>query len=331
MKKIILTGDRPTGKLHLGHYLGSLLNRVKLQDKYDEFIMIADAQALTDNANKPQKVRDNILEVALDNLACGLNQKKVTIFIQSMVPEITELFMYFLNLVTLARLQRNPTVRLEMKQKSFTANVPVGFLVYPISQAADILAFKPALVPVGEDQLPMIEQTNEIAEKFNKTYGKIFHKIEALVPKFSRLPGIDGKNKMSKSLNNAIYLADSYEEIKKKVMSMYTDPNHIHVNDPGKVEDNIVFIYLDIFDPDKKQLEKIKEHYRRGGVGDIAIKERLINILEKLIKPIRERRKKLAESPKEILKILKNGTAKAREIADKTLTEVKQVMKINYF
>jgi tryptophanyl-tRNA synthetase len=331
MKKTILTGDRPTGKLHLGHYVGSLLNRIELQEKHNQFVMIADAQALTDNAENPSKIRENVLEVALDYLAVGIDPNKTTIFIQSLVPELPELTMYFLNLVTLARLQRNPTVKSEMTQKGFGADVPAGFLIYPISQAADILAFKTDLVPVGEDQLPMIEQANEIVEKFNRFYGPVFKKVKAELSETGRLLGIDGKSKMSKSLDNAIYLSDTPEEIKKKVMDMYTDPGHIHAEDPGKVEGNIVFSYLDAFDADKKELEKIKESYRRGGLGDVALKERLINILEELINPIRERREILSKNPKAIMSMLETGSEKARAIAKETLSEAKKAMQLNYF
>jgi len=258
-QQVVLTGDRPTGKLHLGHYVGSLLQRVELQEKYTQFVMIADIQALTDNFEHPEKVRNNVLEVTLDNLAVGVDPAKTTFFIQSQIPEITELTIYFLNLVTLARLKRNPTVKDEMKQKGYGENVPAGFLMYPVSQAADILFCKASLVPVGEDQLPMIEQTNEIVEKFNRLYGETFQKVKALIPETSRLVGIDGKTKMSKSLGNAIFLADSPKEIEEKVMAMYTDPGHIHAKDPGKVEGNVVFTYLDTFDSDKKEVEKIKK------------------------------------------------------------------------
>lgn len=346
MKKIILTGDRPTGRLHIGHYVGSLRNRVLLQNSndYDEFyIMIADAQALTDNFDNPDKVRNNILEVALDYLACGLDPNKVTFFVQSCVPELCELTFYYMNLVTLSRLQRNPTVKAELQQKDFSGSIPVGFMVYPISQAADITAFKANIIPVGDDQLPMIEQTNEIVRKFNSIYGNTLVEAEAFLPTNKlcfRLPGIDGLNKMSKSLNNCIYLSDSEEEIKKKVMSMYTDPNHIKIEDPGKVEGNTVFIYLEAFVedehfkkylPDYKNLEELKEHYQRGGLGDVKIKSFLNDVLQELLRPIREKREKLSQDLPTIYKILKDGSDKASREAAKTLKDVKKSMKINYF
>jgi len=330
--KIVLTGDRPTGRLHLGHFVGSIQNRVKLQNEADQsFYMIADIQGLTDNANNPQKIRDNVIEVALDNLACGVDPKKTIIFIQSEIPEIAELTVLFLNLVTLARLKRNPTVKDEMKQKGFGENVPAGFLVYPVSQAADILFCKSTLIPVGEDQKPMIEQTNEIVDDFNRFYGQTFNRVKHLVGDIPRLIGTDGGVKMGKSLNNGIYLADSLEEITKKVMSMYTDPTHIHVEDPGKVEGNVVFSYLDIFDTDKPGLEDLKNQYRKGGLGDVIIKKRLIIILENIIKPIREKRNELSKNPDEIMKILEDGTKRARIIAKETMAEVKNALKINYF
>lgn len=330
-KKTILTGDRPTGKLHLGHYVGSLANRVKLQDTYRQFIIIADMQALTDNAEDPQKVRDNILEVALDYLAVGIDPKKSTIFIQSLIPEISELAMYFMNLVTLARAERNPTVKDEMRQKGFGADVPVGFLAYPISQAADILAFKADLVPVGNDQEPMIEQTNEIAEKFNRIYAPVFSAVKALISETPRLIGTDGKAKMSKSLGNTILLSDSDAVIAKKVMDMYTDPNHVRAEDPGTVEGNVVFTYLDLFDPEKAELRKLKEQYRAGGLGDVVLKKRLIEILRNLIGPMRDRRGKFAEDPAEVKKMLRDGTDRARVVVQETLHEVKHAMKIDYF
>jgi tryptophanyl-tRNA synthetase len=330
-KKIILTGDRPTGKLHLGHYVGSLANRVKLQDEYRQFIIMADMQALTDNAETPEKVRDNILEVALDYLAVGIDPKKSTIFIQSLIPEISELAMYFMNLVTLARAERNPTVKDEMKQKGFGADVPLGFLVYPVSQAADILAFKADLVPVGADQEPMIEQTNEVVEKFNRLYAPIFGKVKSLISNAPRLVGTDGKAKMSKSLGNTILLSDTDAAIAEKVMEMYTDPNHIRVADPGTVEGNVVFIYLDLFDPDKKEIQKLKERYRAGGLGDIVLKKRLTEILQNLIRPMRERREEFAKDPAAVKKILKDGTEEARTVVQATLREVKHAMKIDYF
>lgn len=328
---IILTGDRPTGKLHLGHYVGSLANRVKLQDKHRQFIIIADMQALTDNAEDPTKVRDSILEVALDYLAVGIDPQKSTIFIQSLIPEISELAMYFMNLVTLARAERNPTVKDEMRQKGFGTDVPMGFLAYPISQAADILAFKANLVPVGNDQEPMIEQTNEIAEKFNRIYAPVFPKVKALISEAPRLVGIDGKAKMSKSLDNTILLSDSGRAIEKKVMDMYTDPKHVHASDPGMVEGNVVFTYLDLFDADKAGVQKLKKQYRAGGLGDVLLKKRLTGILQTLIRPMRERREKFAEDPSVVSKMLQNGTERARIVVGETLRDVKHAMKIDYF
>lgn len=331
-KKVILTGDRPSGALHLGHYLGSLKNRVALQDTYDQFVMIADVQALAANAGEPQKVRENILQVALDYLAVGINPQTTTIFIQSMIPEVAELTVYFLNLVTVARLQRNPTVKEEMKQKGFEASIPAGFLMHPINQAADIAIFKANLVPVGQDQLPMIEQAAELVRSFNRIYEPILIEPEALVPKDgARLPGIDGKAKMSKSLGNAIFLSDSADEINKKVMSMYTDPNHVHVNDPGTVEGNMVFTYLDIFDPNTAEVEALKEHYRRGGLGDVTIKKRLNTILQDFIAPIRARRDEFAKDPATVMTMLQKGTQRARSVAAQTMSEVRNAMKINYF
>lgn len=330
-KKIILTGDRPTGPLHLGHYVGSLKARVELQNKYNTYIIIADAQALTDNADSPEKIRKNIFEVASDYLSVGINPKVSTIFIQSFVPELAELTMYFLNLVTLSRLERNPTVKSEMKQRGFGGNVPAGFLTYPVSQAADIAAFKADLVPVGEDQLPMIEQTVEIIRKFNKIYSPVLVEPKALISKISRLPGIDGKAKMSKSLGNAIYLSDSTDVVAKKVMAMYTDPKHIHVENPGRVEGNVVFTYLDAFDSDLKEIEKLKKQYRRGGLGDVAIKKRLIEVLENFLTPIRKKRAEFAKNPKAIMEILEEGTKKARIAASQTLAEVRRAMKLDYF
>jgi len=331
-EKIALTGDRPTGKLHLGHFVGSIQTRLKLQNESDmSFYMVADIQALTDNSENPDKVRNNVLEVALDNLACGIDPKKTTMFIQSQIPEIAELTVLFLNLVTLARLKRNPTVKDEMKQKGFGEDVPAGFLAYPISQAADILFCKSNLIPVGEDQLPVIEQVNEIVLKFNSLYGETFQKVKPVLSQTTRLVGTDGNSKMGKSLNNGIYLSDSYEEISKNVMNMYTDPKHIHVNDPGNVEGNVVFTYLDIFDDNKKEVEELKEQYKKGGLGDVVIKKRLIEVLEKLIKPIREKREELAKDPKKVMKILEDGTKKAREIAKETMIEVRKAVKIDYF
>ncbi|MCX6753308.1 MAG: tryptophan--tRNA ligase [Candidatus Nomurabacteria bacterium] len=331
-EKIVLTGDRPTGKLHLGHFVGSIQNRLKLQDEAKKsFYMVADMQALTDNAENPEKIRINTLEVALDNLACGLDPAKTTMFIQSQIPEIAELALLFMNLVTLARLKRNPTVKSEMQQKGFGEDVPTGFLVYPVSQAADILFAKANLIPVGEDQKPMIEQTNEIVDTFNRIYGDTFNRVSHLVGETPRLVGTDGNSKMSKSLNNGIYLSDSDETIEKKVMEMYTDPNHIHVTDPGKVEGNVVFMYLDIFDTNKEEVTDLKKQYEAGGLGDVAIKKRLAKVLSEIITPIREKREKLAENPKMVMDILEEGTEKAREEAIQTLNEVRRAMKIDFF
>ena len=329
---IVLTGDRPTGKLHLGHYIGSIQNRVALQDKYKHcFYMIADVQALTDNAENPDKVRKNVIEVALDNLAAGVDPKKTTFFIQSQIPEIAELTVVFLNLVTLARLRRNPTVKAEMKQKGFGENVPAGFLVYPISQAADILFCGSNIIPVGEDQLPVIEQDNEIVAKFNSVYGETFRKIKPVLSDTPRLIGIDGNAKASKSLGNAIYLDDSSAEVEKKVMMMYTDPGHIHASDPGKVEGNVVFTYLDIFDRDEMEVKKLKQQYKKGGLGDVAIKKRLSGVLEGVIGPIRDRRRKLAKDPSYVRDILLEGTERTREIAKETMIKVRKAIKIDYF
>ena len=331
-RTIALTGDRPTGRLHIGHFVGSIQNRVKMQKEADLFFYeIADIQALTDNADNPEKVRNNVLEVALDNLACGIDPDKTIMFIQSEVPEIAELTILFMNLVTLARLKRNPTVKDEMKQKGFEENVPVGFLTYPISQAADILAFRANLIPVGEDQLPVLEQANEIVVDFNRLYGKTFDKIKNLVGDTPRLMGIDGNAKMGKSLDNAIYLSDSYQEISKKVMSMYTDPNHIHVNDTGDTKNNVVFKYLEIFDLEKDEVKKLKKQYEAGGLGDVVIKKRLIEVMESVIGPIRQRREELAKEPDKIMKILEEGTEKARKYARSTMEEVREKIKIAYF
>jgi len=330
MKKVILTGDRPTGKLHLGHYIGSLKNRVKLQDKYDQFVMIADVQALTDNFEHPEKVRENILEVAMDYLAVGIDPKKTTILVQSMIPEIAELTVFFLNLVTVAKLERNPTVKDEIKQKNFGKQIPVGFFVYPVSQAADILSVKADLVPVGADQLPMIEQTNEVGQRFNRLYKPVFKKVSGLLGDFPRLVGTDGKSKMSKSLDNCVYLSDSKKEIERRVMSMYTDPGHVRISDPGKIQGNAVFTYLDAFDPNKKEVAQLKTLYRKGGLGDVVLKKRLIEVLENLIGPMRKRREELARDKSFVKKVLKTGTAKARERAKQTTREVKKAMKIDY-
>jgi tryptophanyl-tRNA synthetase len=337
-KKIILTGDRPTGKLHIGHYVGSLKGRVELQNsgEFETFIMIADAQALTDNAKNPEKVRENVLQVALDYLAVGIDPAKTTIFIQSQIPQLPELAMFYANLVSIARLERNPTVKTEIKQKNFGEGVPSGFVFYPISQAADITAFKATHVPVGEDQLPMIELTREIARSFNQTYAsQILVEPEAVLPQAGierRLPGINGMNdKMSKSLNNGIYLGDSFEEMRDKVMKMYTDPDHIRVEDPGKIEGNVVFAYLDVFAEDKAKVAEMKAHYQQGGLGDVAVKRYLIEELDKVLKPIRERRAELAKDPSAVYEILRQGSERAEQVAAATLREVKSAMRINYF
>jgi tryptophanyl-tRNA synthetase len=330
--KVVMTGDRPTGKLHLGHFVGSIQNRVKLQNEADKsYYMVADIQALTSNAENPEKIRENVKEIVLDNLACGIDPNKTTMFIQSQIPEIAELTVLFLNLVTLARLKRNPTVKDEMKDKRYGEDVPAGFLMHPISQAADILFCKSNIVPVGEDQKPMIEQTNEIVETFNRYYGQIFSHVNHLVGDTPRLIGIDGGAKMGKSLNNAIYLSDNFDEISKKVMSMYTDPNHIHVEDKGKVEGNVVFTYLDIFDSNKSEITLLKEKYKNGGLGDVVIKKRLIDVLEKLINPIRKKREELVINPELVNSILEEGTNKMRVIAKETMVEVRKAMKIDYF
>ena len=331
-EETVLTGDRPTGKLHLGHFVGSIENRLKLQKTGEKlFYMVADVQALTDNAEDPAKVRASVLEVALDNLACGMDPKKTTMFIQSQISEIAELTIFFLNLVTVSRLKQNPTVKNEILQKGFGENVPAGFLMYPISQAADILTFRANRIPVGEDQLPVLEQTNEVVDKFNRLYGKTFERIKPVVSKNSRLMGIDGKAKMSKSLGNAIYLSDKEEVVEEKVMKMYTDPKHVHASDPGKVEGNVVFSYLDIFDPDQKGLAKLKSQYKKGGLGDVVLKKRLAAVLDDVLDPIRERRRELAGDPHLVMDILEEGTRKARQTAREVLREVKTKMKINYF
>lgn len=332
MKKIILTGDRPSGPLHLGHYVGSLKNRVAMQYDYQQYLIIADVQALSANAENPEKVRENVLQVMLDYLAVGIDPKVSTVFLQSLVPEIAELTIYFLNLVTVARLQRNPTVKEEIRQKGFGASVPAGFFMHPVSQAADITFVKADVVPVGEDQLPLIEQCCEIVRSFNRIYAPVFPEPQGLVPKQgARLMGLDGKAKMSKSLGNAISLCDSADDIQKKVMSMYTDPNHLRVADPGEVEGNMVFSYLDIFDPNTAEVEELKAHYRRGGLGDVVIKKRLIAILDALIGPMRERRNEFAKDPAAVMLLLKQGTERAREAAAKTMTEVRQAMRIDYW
>lgn len=346
MAKIILTGDRPTGRLHVGHYVGSLKRRVELQNsgEFDEiYIMIADAQALTDNADNPEKVRQNIIEVALDYLACGLDPEKSVLFIQSQVPQLCEMSFYYMDLVTVSRLQRNPTVKSEIQMRNFETSIPVGFFTYPISQAADITAFKATTVPVGEDQAPMIEQTREIVHKFNSVYGETLVEPQIQLPDNKaclRLPGIDGKAKMSKSLGNCIYLSDSAEEVRKKVMSMFTDPNHLRVEDPGQVEGNPVFIYLDAFCtdehfakflPDYKNLDELKAHYMRGGLGDVKVKKFLNNVLQDVLEPIRERRKEIAKDIPAVYRILEEGSKKAEAKAAQTLAEMKRAMKINYF
>ena len=346
MSKIILTGDRPTGRLHVGQYVGSLKRRVELQNsgEYDKvFIMIADAQALTDNIENPEKVRQNILEVALDYLSVGLDPAKTTLFIQSQIPELTELTFYYMDLVTVARLQRNPTVKNEIIMRNFEASIPVGFFTYPISQASDITAFKATTVPVGEDQLPMIEQTREIVRKFNSVYEEVLVEPDALLPDNKaclRLPGTDGKAKMSKSLGNCIYLADTADDVKKKIMSMYTDPEHLQVSDPGHLEGNTVFTYLDAFCrpehferylPEYANLDELKGHYQRGGLGDVKVKKFLNNIVQEELEPIRQKRKEYEKDIPEVYQILKRGSEAAREVAAQTLSEVKSAMKINYF
>ncbi len=331
-KHIVLTGDRPTGKLHLGHYVGSIQNRLKLQDTADQaFYMVADVQAFTDNADNPEKVRDNVREVVLDNLACGVDPKKTTFFIQSMIPQIAELTVFFLNLVTVARLKRNPTVKAEMKQKGYSETVPAGFLMYPVSQAADILFCHANSIPVGQDQLPQIEQTNEIVDTFNRFYGHTFEHAKAVLSDTVRLPGLDGGAKMSKSLGNTINLADTRETISKKVMQMYTDPNHIHVADPGEVKGNVVFTYLDIFDPNKEEVEELKKHYKKGGLGDVVIKKRLIEVLDSMLAPIREKRAYYENNPKLVDEILKEGIKAAQTVAEENMHIIREKMKINYF
>ncbi|NGX49790.1 MAG: Tryptophan--tRNA ligase 2 [Candidatus Anoxychlamydiales bacterium] len=326
-EKIILTGDRPTGPLHLGHFVGSLANRVKMQDECKQFVMIADMQALTDHASNPDLIKNSILQVAFDYLAVGIDPKKTTIFLQSLIPQISELTMFYLNLVTWNRLKHNPTVKQEIKQKNFQDSVPAGFMIYPVSQAADITAFKANLVPVGDDQLPMIEQTNEIVRKFNRIYKKeVLVEAKALIPKFSRLPGIDGNAKMSKTLKNAIFLSDEPDILKKKVMSMYTDPTHLRVDDPGKVEGNPVFTYLDAFDSDKESVQKMKDHYAKGGLGDVVCKKRLLEVLDNFLTPIRQKRKEYEKDPKQVLDLIFKGSKDAEKVAAKTLKEVKDVM-----
>ena len=346
MNKIILTGDRPTGKLHIGHYVGSLRRRVELQNtgEFDKiYIMIADAQALTDNADNPGKIRESIMEVALDYLAAGLDPEKVTIFIQSGVPQLAELAFYYMNLVSVSRVQRNPTVKTEIKMRNFEANIPLGFFCYPVSQAADITLFHGTVVPVGEDQKPMIELTNELVRRFNSVYGEVFDEAQILLPDNAvcmRLPGTDGKAKMSKSLGNCIYLSDSAEEVEKKVKSMYTDPTHLKVSDPGHLESNAVFTYLDAFCrdehfqkylPEYQNLQDLKDHYTRGGLGDMKCKMFLLKIMQELLEPIRQRRAEWEQRLPEVRAILERGTAEAREAGERTMAEVRKAMRIDYF
>jgi len=331
-KSIVFTGDRPTGPLHVGHYVGSLLNRIELQKKYEQFVMIADVQALTDNFDKPEKVSQNIFEVACDYLAVGIDPLKTTIFIQSYIPQIAELTIFYLNLVTENRLKRNPTLKNEIQQKGYGENLTMGFLTYPINQAADITFLRANLVPVGEDQLPLIEQTNEIVRAFNRIYQTdVLIEAEAIISSVPRLPGTDGKNKMSKSLGNAIFLSDTTDEIERKVRGMYTDPGHLKVSDPGNIEGNTVFAYLDVFDPNKAEVEKLKAHYQQGGLGDVVLKRRLADILENLLRPIRERRQEFYSDKDYVYKILKEGTQKTQDLANERMKEIKRAMKINYF
>lgn len=334
-KKVVLTGDRPTGKLHIGHYVGSLRERVKMQEsgEYDPFIMIADQQALTDNARDPEKIRRSLTEVALDYLAVGLDPAKSTLFVQSQIPALAELNLYYLNLVTVSRLERNPTVKAEIQQKNFNRSIPAGFFTYPVSQTADITAFKANLVPVGDDQEPMLEQAREIVRTFNSIYGEVLVEPEGVFPPKGqgRIPGLDGNAKMSKSLGNAIYLSDDEDTLKKKVMSMYTDPNHIHVEDPGQVEGNVVFTYLDIFDQDTAKVQELKDHYRHGGLGDVKIKRYLMEVLNAELAPIRQRRAKFAKDLPAVMDMLKSGSDRANQVAAQTLDEVKDAMGLNYF
>lgn len=334
-KKIVLTGDRPTGKLHIGHYVGSLRNRVKMQNsgKYRMFVMIADQQALTDNAKNPKKIQDSLAQVALDYLGVGLDPNKTTIYVQSQIPALSELNMYFLNLVTVSRLERNPTVKSEIQQKHFDRSIPAGFLTYPVSQTADIAAFKASLIPVGDDQEPMLEQAREIVHSFNSIYGNILVSPKGIFPPKGqgRIPGLDGNAKMSKSLGNTIYLSDDEDTLLKKVMSIYTDPNHIHVDDPGRIEGNIVFTYLDIFDPDKERVRDLKERYQHGGLGDVTIKKHLFNVLNQELTPIRQRRRMFEQDLDAVYEMLNKGCQKANVVANQTLAEVKNAMGINYF
>ncbi len=337
MKQVVLTGDRPTGKLHLGHYIGSLKRRLELQknDSYQPFVMIADMQALTDNAHDPDKIRHSLVEVALDYLSVGLDPAITTIFVQSQIPALSELTMYYMNLVSISRVERNPTVKTEIKQKTFTGGVPAGFVVYPISQAADITAFKAKFVPVGVDQLPMIEQAREVVRSFNTTYQTdCLVEPEAIIPKddlSGRLPGTDGNAKMSKSLGNGIYLSDDQDTVRRKVMSMYTDPGHIHVGDPGKVEGNTVFQYLDVFGEDKRHIAELKERYQAGGLGDVTVKQYLFEVLDELLSPIRQRRRELAEDLPAVYRVLLEGSGRANAVAEQTLAEVRQAIGVNYF
>jgi tryptophanyl-tRNA synthetase len=330
MEKRILTGDRPTGPLHLGHYVGSLQNRVRLQHDYDTYVLIADIQALTDNFEHPEKLEANVFEVALDYLAAGLDPERVKIVVQSMVPELSELTTYFMNLVTVATLERNPTVKEEIKQRNFKRGVPVGFWSYPISQAADITIFKAELVPVGEDQLPMIEQAREIVRRFNSLYAKVLIEPRAMLGQMARLPGTDGGAKMSKSLGNCIYLGDPSETVRKRVMSMFTDPTRIHPTDPGHVEGNPVFTYHDVFNPDKAEVDELKERYRKGTVGDVEVKQKLFNALDAFLRPIRERRTEFAAKPERVREIIMEGTRKGRAVAQSTMDDVRAAMKLNY-
>lgn len=334
-KKVVLSGDRPTGKLHIGHYVGSLKERVKMQNSgnYNMFIMIADQQALTDNARDPEKIHNSLIQVALDYLAVGLDPAKSTIYIQSQIPALSELNMYYLNLVTLSRLERNPTVKAEIQQKNFDRSIPAGFLTYPVSQTADITAFKGELVPVGDDQEPMMEQAREIVRSFNNIYGDVLVEPKGVFPPKGqgRIPGLDGNAKMSKSLGNAIYLSDDEKTLQKKVMSMYTDPTHIHVEDPGHIEGNVVFTYLDIFDPDKEHVQELKDQYQAGGLGDVKIKRYLFEILNNELKPIRERREEFAKDIPAVYDMLKQGCADANEVANQTLAEVRHAMGLDYF
>ena len=334
-KKVVLTGDRPTGKLHIGHYVGSLRERVKMQEsgEFNPFIMIADQQALTDNARDPEKIRRSLTEVALDYLAVGLDPAKSTLFVQSQIPALAELNLYYLNLVTVSRLERNPTVQAEIQQKNFNRSIPAGFFTYPVSQTADITAFKADLVPVGDDQEPMLEQAREIVRTFNSIYGDVLVEPEGVFPPKGqgRIPGLDGNAKMSKSLGNAIYLSDDEDTLKKKVMSMYTDPNHIHVEDPGQVEGNVVFTYLDIFDKDVAKVQELKEQYRHGGLGDVKIKRYLMEVLNAELAPIRQRRAEFATDLPAVMDMLKAGSDRANQVAAKTLDEVKDAMGLNYF